>query len=323
MKLAMKIIIVAILALGAGRPAAASPGAGSAGAYLKMGMNARALAFGGAYVAVCQDASAAYWNPAGLGGMVREELMASYTVFPENGEFTQLAFALPLTIFSYSEENASPDQANPYGSLGFTFVRYAASYTIEARQTDSLNPDYLFSDVEGMYGLAYGFPIMPNVWIGVHVKGLYHVLDRTNASGMGFDAGVLWQEHPRLNLALAIRDAWTELSWGTGFRERFPATAKAGAMYRIPVADRQELRLSSDLEQSVTGRPLRVRAGLEYALAGALFARGGYDDGVPALGGGVYLHRVGWGELAVQLDYAAVQDRIDGWDHWITIRLVF
>jgi len=34
--------------------------------YLRMGVGARALAMGGAFTAIADDATAAYWNPAGL-----------------------------------------------------------------------------------------------------------------------------------------------------------------------------------------------------------------------------------------------------------------
>ena len=52
---------------------ASDGGAGQAGAYLKMGVGARALGMGGAFVAVSDDATASYWNPAGLAKLQKDQ----------------------------------------------------------------------------------------------------------------------------------------------------------------------------------------------------------------------------------------------------------
>ncbi|MCK9224825.1 MAG: UPF0164 family protein [Candidatus Muirbacterium halophilum] len=52
---------------------ASDGGAGQAGAYLKMGVGARALGMGGAFVAVSDDATASYWNPAGLAKLKKDQ----------------------------------------------------------------------------------------------------------------------------------------------------------------------------------------------------------------------------------------------------------
>ena len=47
---------------------------GQAGAFLRYGIGARAMGMGGAFVAVSDDASGLYWNPAGLVGAQRLEI---------------------------------------------------------------------------------------------------------------------------------------------------------------------------------------------------------------------------------------------------------
>jgi hypothetical protein len=288
-----------------------------------MGMNARALGMGGAYVASCHDASASYWNPAGLAGLERMELLATYTVFPETSDFSQFVFALPLNVFRFpvDESSASPGPDGA-GTLGISFVRYEAAYDIEARQTDSLNPDYLFADTEGCFGLSYGLPLQADLSLGIQIKGLFNQLDRTTANGFGLDAGLLWQS-AAWSAGLAVRDLWTRLDWGTGTRELFPPTVKAGMAYTYIFLPNQTILLAVDLEKNFTQEPLRPHAGLEYNYNRVLFARGGYDDGEPCMGGGVRIPRIGWGQAALELDYAALVDRIAGWDHWITFKVEF
>ena len=56
-------------------PARAAEDAG-VGSIFTEGAGSRALALGGAFVAISDDASAALWNPAGLGHIQRNELQA-------------------------------------------------------------------------------------------------------------------------------------------------------------------------------------------------------------------------------------------------------
>ena len=45
-----------------------------AGDFLSLGVGARPLGMGGSFSAISDDSTAAYWNPAGLGGLHRSEI---------------------------------------------------------------------------------------------------------------------------------------------------------------------------------------------------------------------------------------------------------
>ena len=51
---------------------------GVPGAFLRLGVGARPLGLGNAFVAIAGDASATYWNPAGLTKLKRIELEVMY-----------------------------------------------------------------------------------------------------------------------------------------------------------------------------------------------------------------------------------------------------
>ena len=295
---------------------------GQAGAYLKLGMDARAKALGSAYTAVVKDAAAGYWNPAGLGLALRQQVMAAYTAFPEGGDYSQIAYVLPVSEFTFPEDQRSAGTGQfSLGSLGITILRYAAAYNIEARQVDSINPDYYFSDIEGCYGFAYGISLNPEWSVGLGVKGLYHELDQVDATGFGMDAGVVWQGFPGLSVGFAVRDAYSKLQWSTGCQEVFPATLKAGAAYQREFGKAQVVLVSVEATHNLTSALLRLHAGLEYAFEKILFIRMGYDDGVLAAGGGVRIPWLGWEQAAWRIDYCAQEDRIVGWDHWFSLKL--
>ena len=72
-----KIIFVLISLIGLICPIifAGSQDAGDAAAFLKTGQSVRALGMGKAFTAIADDASASYWNPAGLAQLNKKEFI--------------------------------------------------------------------------------------------------------------------------------------------------------------------------------------------------------------------------------------------------------
>ena len=66
MKNILIIIIVALFCINLVVPAMGFVKAKYAGEFMATGVDARPLGMGGAFVAVANSVSAAYWNPAGL-----------------------------------------------------------------------------------------------------------------------------------------------------------------------------------------------------------------------------------------------------------------
>ena len=77
--------------------AAPTQGAKYSGEFLSLGVGARALGLGGAFVGVADDVTASFWNPAGLAQLNRKELSLMHA--ETFGSFLNqdfVAFALPL-----------------------------------------------------------------------------------------------------------------------------------------------------------------------------------------------------------------------------------
>ncbi|OGS49479.1 MAG: hypothetical protein A3J79_13345 [Elusimicrobia bacterium RIFOXYB2_FULL_62_6] len=86
------IIVLTAANLSAGNFSSGAIGTTGAG-FLNLGMGARAIAMGGAYSAVADDASAAYWNPAGLVRSEGASFMFMHASYLSGISFDYLSFA--------------------------------------------------------------------------------------------------------------------------------------------------------------------------------------------------------------------------------------
>ena len=69
-----KIVLLLILEICNGQNNVATTSA----AFLEIGAGARALAMGGAYVSVADDANSMYWNPAGMTRITHPQVQTYY-----------------------------------------------------------------------------------------------------------------------------------------------------------------------------------------------------------------------------------------------------
>ncbi|MCK4513161.1 UPF0164 family protein [bacterium] len=70
---------------------------GTSGAqFLGIGMGARSVGMGGAYVSLADDGSALYWNPAGLSQTTGMRLDVSHVSWLDDASYQYASFATPL-----------------------------------------------------------------------------------------------------------------------------------------------------------------------------------------------------------------------------------
>ena len=84
--------------------------AGQAGEFLRTGVGPKALGMGRAFTGVADDASALYWNPAGMGALstIGGTFMFVHIPTTEDASLNYLAGAIPLTLFFTNSESHSP-----------------------------------------------------------------------------------------------------------------------------------------------------------------------------------------------------------------------
>ena len=147
-------LLLAVIVMAAAGPARAQIRLGeqregtTSGQFLKIGIGARAVGLGESFVAVANDPSAIYWNPAGLASMQRQELALSHVGWPGDVNYEHLTWVLPSRRFGgsfglqfgvLSTNMDETTELQPFGT-GRTFNYYdlVAGLAYARRWTDKL-----------------------------------------------------------------------------------------------------------------------------------------------------------------------------------------
>ena len=251
------------------------------------GAGNRALALGGAYVAVADDGSAAIWNPAGLGLVTRNQLQASQTSLFGLG-FSEQYAALVLPHWRW-------------GTASITYRRFGVD-GIEGRDERGFLFDDNLEDAETEIALGYGHLLANgNLSLGGTLKVQSHKLAGYSGTGLGADLG-LWARP--LALAGVTRGA-ESLRLGIALRNAVepeikldqdpvpdPLTLRTGLAWNQRLAHGVELLLAGDLERS-RDMDARVHLGAECRLHDLLALRAGASDGMLTAGAGVSYRGIG------------------------------
>ena len=212
----------------------AAPGAHAAdkfaAEFLKIGVGARALGMGGAFVSDADDATAAYWNPSGLTQLESREafgMHASQFGGVENHDV--LGFSTPIGA------------RNSRSAIGVTLIRLAIDdirITKDAKVGEDQNGNPILdpslirtssaSDLALLLSYATG---LGERWSGgVNLKLVRQSLVDAGASfGIGADVGLRYQASGSLALGARLADiTTTQLFWDSGRRETVSPTATLG-----------------------------------------------------------------------------------------------
>ncbi len=287
-----KIFFILIIAIAAHNVFAASGDGGYAGAFLRMGFEARSKALGDAFTAVPEGAVAGIYNPATLPNMNTRQAILSTSFLPLGRNLNYIGFAMPI------RPKAKGDGAAPRNAgLAVGWIN-AGVDNIDGRDRSGNHTDML-SNSENAFFMSFALKPSPYFSIGLSGKILYNripdIADEGGAltsSGFGIDIGAYSNPLPGLMLGVVLRDNMSKYSWntdkvyerGTSTVYKFPKTVRAGAAYRIP---QQWLLLVADIETSDVQNP-RYHFGAEFQYKELGAVRAGLDHESPTFGFGFY-----------------------------------
>jgi hypothetical protein len=311
--------------------------------FLNIGAGARGLAMGGSQVATVNDATAGYWNPAGLVAIKdypSVNLMhAEY--FAGIGKYDFGTIAIPL------HDNKRV--------VGLSVLRFAVDdipntlFLVEPDGSVNYNNIRTFSSADYAFLLSFAQKIKDEedkkLSFGGNVKIIHRKVGSfATAWGFGLDAGVQYTSN-NWRLGLAARDITTTFNaWSFSFTERekevlyltnndIPVKSTemtaprliAGAARIFPVSKKFNLTAEANLDLSFDGRRNTVissnainvdpHIGLEASYQNSIFFRAGISNFQKALADAdtmnqkkvwIYQPSVGAGFKIknVQIDYA-------------------
>ena len=308
----LRHVIFLIAAILAGDPETVP--AQSAAEFLRIGVGARAVAMGSAFVAIADDGSAPYWNPAGLANSPTMQATLSYVQL--FGNLAQHQYLAASCRFNNSVAlgagwiHLGVDDLPRYGPLqGTRFDRL-----LDPRLRSTGQPGGFFSnredafilsmaraiDLEFSFGHGLASSSLPaRLAVGVNMKFLRHALESARAVAQAVDLGVLLDllggdrvGAPRRQLSLGVHFqnlAAGGLAWNTPSKNREPIARRTfiGAAYRqaIPWLSGHFILSLADRREHRGG----VALGGEYVLQNALFLRAGLDGARWSAGAGIAL----------------------------------
>ena len=215
---------------------------GEPGEFLQWGAGARSLGMGRAFLAVSDDASATYWNPAAMVQLERKELMGLQAQLAGQTNFTFLSYVSPS-----SKSSAWGFNMTKLASAGFEKV----AVTLDPSAPAS-SPSYLSVDKVGSYAasqqamtFAYGKQVTNKLSMGLSLKRITNTLDTFSQSFSAVDASIFTKVNENYRFALAVRNAISQAPANSN--DRLPLTLRIGNAYSMM---NKRLTLAADLNSS-------------------------------------------------------------------------
>jgi hypothetical protein len=182
--------------------------------FEKIGIGSRALGMGSAFVAVANDASAIYWNPAGM-ALGRDDSLTTRQFLLMYSPLYGLSY-LQHKFAGYTQDRFSK---SPYsGALGLGVIELALSPNPEDVQ--SLN----YVENTFLISWAYSFslhPLLQRISMGATFK-YYNLRTAKGAFGYGSDLGFLAKQ--------SLTGSKWKVNWQIGFAVQ--DVGKSGLWYR-------------------------------------------------------------------------------------------
>ena len=258
--------------------------------FLKIGIGSRASAMGDAFVAVANDASALYWNPAGLSQFKDDQLLFSHNmwVVDINHDFVGAVYHM--------------DETNTFG-VSFTSLSMQDMPVTTEFQPFGTGDYFSFGDIA--LAVSYSRKMTEQFSFGGTVRYIEETLDKLKMRGVMIDLGTYyWTGLGTTRFAVAVSNfgnqlapdgqvvligkrsnsQWQAFSPPTVFRIGFASEPYQDEINKVTASI--QLNHPNDNSENLS-------TGVEYSWKNTFFLRGGYkfnvDEQNYSFGAGFYV----------------------------------
>jgi len=272
--------------------------------FTQLPISARAIGMGGAFVAVADDYSACYYNPAGLINISSSEIGSMYTDLYGLGLLSQ-------SFIGYVE----PDRG--MGSGGISWSHLSANLQPERWDYDMVVYSY------ANY-LSRTIKIPTRSW-GINLKYLTQNTPYEDAVGYSLDFSYLRKEK-KFSLGICFQNIISKINWETGEKDILPVNITAGIAFPM----NSNILISTDVSVSPPDLFKEIRIGCEWKPDKLFFIRGGImkklqKDGnaIFSLGIGIKTNLLGLNTSSFDYAFTSSQKFSSFGTHYLSFALEF
>jgi long-subunit fatty acid transport protein len=250
----------------------------SSGTFLRIGVGARAEGMGETFVAVANDPSAIYWNPAGLASIQGHEFAASHVAWPADIQYDHLTLVIPWQKMS--------------GTIGVQFGLLGTRIE-ETTELQSFGTGREFSYTDMVMGVAFARRWTDKLLVGAGVKLLREDLGSQvggpTINAVLYDVGSIFYlglGSVRIATALSnfgaeLRPSGSYVSAVTGETRRYdgfdpPMTFHYGVAFEPLENSTSRITTAIEMNQPADNQQ-QLRTGMEWSYRRFFALRTGYN----------------------------------------------
>lgn len=150
----------------------------TAAEFLQIGVGGRATGMGGAFVAVSDDASALYWNPAGIASIEKNEIISAHSEWLVGLDFNYIG-----AVFNFEK----------IGTVGFALTMLSVPEMKVRTEEFQDGTGERFDAADLAFGITYASDIGDRFSVGGTVKFVQQRIWHTKARAIAVDLGTKYK----------------------------------------------------------------------------------------------------------------------------------
>jgi hypothetical protein len=282
------------------------------GQFLKITVGARGAAMGGAFVAVADDATALFWNAAGVARIDadKSEISLNHANWPAELSFDQVGYVFHMKKIP--------------GAFGVQVRALSMQPMEETTAYQPFGTGRTFDAGMMAFGMTYARSFTDKFSAGITVNLLHEGLAELSQQAVTFDIGTLYDVGAAgMKIGMAISNIGSEIQF-IDRSARIPAVFRVGTSATLMSAADQKLIGSFEFSHPPDNSE-RMNVGAEYSFRKYLFLRGGYNMNYDSEGiaGGLGLHFPVSVAGMADMDYAYTDMKTLGAAHRFSLKFQF